>query len=199
MPLDKPILVGVTGGIGSGKTTVCRIFETLGIPTYDADSQAKKLMLEDVSLKARIVAQFGNEAYMEDGTMNRAHLAKTVFSNTDKLSKLNALVHPAVAKDFENWVSLQDSKYVIKEAALLIESGSYKHLDQLINVNAPIDLRIKRVKQRDTFRSENEIRKIINNQLSEEERNNKADYVITNDESDFLIKQVLELHEMFIN
>lgn len=195
----KPILVGITGGIGSGKSTVCKIFKTLGIPIYDADSQAKKLMLENDNLVTGIKHHFGEEAYLPDKSLNRDYLAKTVFSNSDKLTILNSLVHPAVAEDFNLWIKTQDSKYVIKEAALLIESGSYKHLDKLINVSAPVDLRIERIMQRDTFRSEAEIQKIISNQLSEEVRNEKADYVIVNDESELLVTQVFKWHELFQN
>lgn len=195
MPSSKPILVGVTGGIGSGKSMVCKIFKTLGISTYDADSQAKKLMLLDDVLKQQIVDGFGKESYLENGDINRDYLAKTVFSNPEKLTHLNGLVHPAVAKDFETWVNEQKTRYVIKEAALLIESGSYKHLDKLINISAPLELRIERVMKRDAFRTKDEIIRIINNQLSEEARNEKADFVIKNDESELLVNQVLELHK----
>jgi dephospho-CoA kinase len=198
MPFNKPILVGVTGGIGSGKSMVCKIFNTLGIPIYDADSQAKRLMLHDVDLKKQIIIGFGKESYLKNGNINRDYLAKTVFSNFAKLTELNEKVHPAVAKDFEAWVNKQETRYVIKEAALLIESGSYKHLDKLINVSAPVELRIERVIKRDSFRTQDEILKIISNQLSEEVRNEKADYVIKNDESELLITQVLELHRSLI-
>jgi len=195
---SKPILVGVTGGIGSGKSMVCKIFNTLGIPIYDADSQAKKLMLHDDVLKQQIVHELGKESYLENGSINRDFLAETVFSNSEKLDRLNQLVHPAVAKDFEAWVNEQETRYVIKEAALLIETGSYKHLDKLINVSAPVELRIERVIKRDAFRTHDEIRKIINNQLLEEARNEKADYVIKNDESELLVTQVTEIHKSLL-
>lgn len=199
MPIKKPQLVGVTGGIGSGKSTVCRVFSTLGIPIYDADANAKKLMIHDKDLILSVKSSFGKKAYGTDGSLNRDYLAKTVFSDPIKLSKLNELVHPAVAKDFESWAFSQNTKYIIKEAALLIESGSYKKLDTLINVSTPTELRIKRIKQRDSFRTEEEIHKIINNQLSEQERKDKSDFVIKNDETELLISQILKLHQTFLN
>ncbi len=198
MSKNKPLIIGITGGIGSGKSTVCKIFNALGVPIYDADSQAKSLMVNDNNLVSEIKISFGAQAYLPDSSLNRDYLAKTVFSNPEKLSLLNSLVHPAVARDFEAWILRNnDAKYLLKEAALLIESGAYKQLDKLIHVIAPIDLRIKRIKNRDVFRSEKEILKIINNQLSDKERNNQADFIINNDESELLITQVLELHKKF--
>ncbi|MCV9388720.1 dephospho-CoA kinase [Reichenbachiella ulvae] len=189
--------IGITGGIGSGKSTVCRIFETLGIPCYDADSRAKHLMNHSPEVITAIKEAFGEESYL-DGQLNRNFLAKEVFGAGDRVKQLNAIVHPAVGKDFEQWVSGQQSPYVIKEAALLIESGSYQALDALINVTSPIELRIKRIKARDPFRTEDEIQGIIHKQFSDERRNEVANHIIQNDEKQLLIPQVLQLHEAFL-
>lgn len=189
--------IGVTGGIGSGKSTVCKIFQSLGVPVYDADRRAKKLMLENVQLVDAIKSEFGNDSYLASGAINRDYLAKVAFADPEKVKKLNALVHPVVADDYSKWVSDQTANYVVKEAALLIESASYLQLDKLIVVTAPTQLRIARIKSRDSFRSQQEIEAIIANQLSDEERESKADFIIKNDESELLIEQVLELDRQF--
>lgn len=191
------IQVGVTGGIGSGKSIVCEIFRSLGVPIYDADSRAKFLMGNDEDLISSIKITFGSEAYLGTGKINRDFLAKSVFSSAESAKKINSIVHPAVARDYSNWVLKLDFPYVIKEAALLIESGSYQQLDKLIVVSAPVDLRINRVKSRDSFRSEREIKAIIDKQLSDQEREVKADFIFKNDESELLITQVLRLDEYF--
>lgn len=190
-------IAGITGGIGSGKTTVCKIFETLGIPIYSADNRAKFLMQNNPVLISQITDTFGEESYL-DGTLNRGYLAKVVFNDPDETAKINALVHPAVAQDFSAWKTKQQSPYVLKEAALLIESGSYKTLDYLINVSAPIDLRISRTQQRDPQRSLEEIRSIIDKQVSEERRAEVANAIINNDGSQLLIPQVLAIHEQLV-
>ena len=189
--------VGITGGIGSGKSTVCKIFQSLGIPIYDADTQAKKLMQENAQLVDAIKSEFGNDSYLASGAINRDYLAKVAFADSEKIKKLNTLVHPVVADDYAKWVSDQTADYVVKEAALLIESGSYLQLDKLIVVTAPTQLRIDRIKSRDSFRSEQEIEAIITNQLSDEERESKANFIIKNDESELLIEQVLGLDRQF--
>ena len=189
--------IGITGGIGSGKSTVCEIFKVLGVPVYDADSRAKMLMTEDSALVNKIIQSFGEEAYLSDGVLNRDYLAQHVFSNKSQLEKLNGLVHPAVGIDYKKWSSEQNAPYVIKEAALLIESGSYKQLDKLVVVSSPMELRIERIQQRDPFRSKQEIEGIIKNQLSDEERESYADYILKNDENELLIPQVTELDQDF--
>tara|TARA_R110000868_G_scaffold183737_4_gene425029 strand:+ start:101 stop:688 length:588 start_codon:yes stop_codon:yes gene_type:complete len=189
--------IGITGGIGSGKSTVCKIFQSLGIPVYDADSSAKKLMQENSQLVDAIKSEFGNDSYLTSGAINRDYLAKVAFTDPVKVKRLNALVHPVVADDYSKWVSDQTAVYVVKEAALLIESGSYLQLDRLIVVTAPTQLRIDRIKSRDSFRSEQEIEAIIANQLSDEERESKADFILKNDESELLIEQVLALDKQF--
>jgi dephospho-CoA kinase len=197
--LRTPIQIGITGGIGSGKSIVCKIFAVLGIPIYDADSRAKAVMTTDGILISAIQKEFGTLSYKEDGTLNREYLAKEVFNDEVRLKKLNSLVHPRVAADFAHWLSKQVTKpYVIKEAALLYESGSYKANDKIIVVHAPESIRIKRVQQRDPHRSEEGIRDIMRNQLPEEEKMKRADFVVVNDESTLLIPQVLSLHTTFL-
>lgn len=189
--------LGITGGIGSGKSTVCKIFQTLAVPIYDADSRAKQLMTTEKALVVSIKKEFGEASYLPGGELNRAYLAEAAFSSVELTKKLNALVHPAVARDYMAWAEAQTSPYTIKEAALLIESGSYQQLDKLIVVTAPIDLRIARIKKRDPFRTESEIRNIMAKQLSDQEREDRADFIIKNDESELLTAQVLDLDKYF--
>ena len=186
--------VGITGGIGSGKTTVCKIFETLGIPVYYADERAKRLMTEDMELVAAIKKLFGEDAYFPDGNLDRGFIASIVFNDRKILDRLNDLVHPVVAKDGEKWhLEQQDVPYTLKEAALLIESGSHLLLDKIITVTAPLELRIQRVMARDKAeRAAVEAR--INKQMPESEKVKIADFVIKNDGSMSLIKQVLKIH-----
>lgn len=195
--MSKPLQIGITGGIGTGKSFVCKIFKHLNIPVYDADSRAKWLMANDPQLKKSIIEAFGEEAYNKDG-LNRKYLASKVFNDSDNVSQLNSLVHPAVGRDYQQWVKEnQDKPYLLKEAALMFESGSYKQLDSVIYVHASKELRLKRIKQRDPHRSEEEIEAIIKKQLSAEEMKDRSDYVINNDEKEMLLPQILELHEKF--
>ena len=186
--------VGITGGIGTGKSTISRIFELLGVPVYDADSKAKWLMANSPMLKTSIIALFGEESYQGD-EVNREYLAEAVFSNEKSLNKLNALVHPAVAADFTTWCANKETNYVLKEAALLIESGSYRELDKLIVVAAPDQLRISRVLARDRQRSREQINQIINKQIEPGKAKSYADFIIHNDESNLIIPQVLSIHQ----
>jgi dephospho-CoA kinase len=194
--VKRPLQIGITGGIGSGKSTVCRIFSALGVPVYDADSRAKSLMTTDGILVSQIKKEFGVLSYLNDGEINREHLAQA-FQDKDKLAQLNSLVHPRVAHDYEQWVDKQKSDYVLKEAALLFEAKSYLALDKIIVVYAGEELRVKRVLQRDVHRSQQQIIDIIRNQLTDEEKLKRADYSILNDESRLVIPQVLELHNLF--
>jgi dephospho-CoA kinase len=197
--MGKPMQIGITGGIGSGKSLVCKIFNALGTPTYDADSRAKMVMTTDGILVEAIKKEFGVLSYDAKGVLNRQHLANSVFNQPDKLKRLNELVHPQVALDYKNWVSSQTNvKYVLKEAALLFESGSYQSLDKIIVVTAPETLRVQRVLIRDPHRSAEQTKEIIRNQMEEEEKAKRADYVIVNDETTLLIPQVLNLHLQFI-
>jgi dephospho-CoA kinase len=198
MKNHKPFLVGITGGIGSGKSTVARIFSILGIPIYYADERAKWLMANDPELKKQILNNFGSESYSEEGVLNRAFLASKVFSDEEKVKIINALVHPAVGADFEKWAHDQNSPYVLKEAALLFETGSYKDLDKVINVSSPIKIRISRVLMRDPHRNEKQVNDIIDKQLPDEEKNKLADFVIKNTDNKMLIPQVLEIHKQLL-
>jgi dephospho-CoA kinase len=189
--------VGITGGIGSGKTTVCRIFELLNIPVFYADDEAKKLMVNNLELVDAIKIAFGEDAYYENGELNRKYISDIVFKDKDKLNMLNSLVHPAVFKAMEIWASKQKSKYVLKEAALLFESGSYRDNDYNILVSSDLDLRIERIAKRDLM-SKDQIKARINTQFSEEVKEKLADFLIDNNESQFLIPQVLKLHHRFL-
>jgi dephospho-CoA kinase len=186
--------LGITGGIGSGKTTVCKIFETLGIPVYYADDRAKYLMSHDPVLIAGIIELFGSEAFLEPHLLNRAHIAQVAFNDKEKLNQLNALVHPAVAQDGLNWqVAQHNVPYTLKEAALLFESGSYRNLDKIIVVAAPLELRIQRVMARDEAKRE-EVEARISKQMPEAEKVKLADFVINNDGKSPLISQVMAIH-----
>ena len=190
------IKIGITGGMGSGKSTVAKVFEVLGIPVYYADDAAKKLMNEDAALKEKLIAVFGKEIY-QDGILNRTHLSGLVFNNPDKLAQLNSIVHPATIADAESWMQQQHSPYAIKEAAILFESGANKYVDKVIGVYAPIQLRISRVMQRDNI-TEEAVTARMNRQMEEEKKMNLCDYVITNDENELVIPQVLNIHELLI-
>lgn len=191
--------IGITGGIGAGKSLICEVFQLLGIPNYPADYRAKWLQSNDPELKSKIAHHFGKEAYFENGDLNRDYLSKEVFGDDEKLKLLNSLVHPAVGKDFENWCAQHaDKPYILKEAALLFETGSYKQLDATINVHASKELRLKRTLERDSQRTKESVLSIMKKQFPDEERMELADYVIYNDESKSVIKQVLELHEELV-
>ncbi|MEI2755156.1 MAG: dephospho-CoA kinase [Chitinophagaceae bacterium] len=187
--------IGLTGGIGSGKSTVAKIFETLGIPVYYADDAAKELMNTDPDLKELIIKNFGANVYT-DNKLNRSYLASIVFADKLKLEILNSLTHPATINAANEWIALQKGPYIIKEAALLFESDAHKHLDAIIGVSSPIALRMKRVMQRDNL-TEEDVQKRINRQMDEAEKMRRCDYIIHNDESTLLIPQVLALDKKF--
>jgi len=190
--------VGITGGIGSGKTTICRIFELLGIPVFYADTVAKAVMEEDEILIDEVKSAFGAEAYTEIGKLNRKYLASKVFSSKSELEKLNSIVHPAVFRAFDNWAVKQtDSPYILKEAALLYESSSYLDCNYTILVKSPMELRIKRVVQRDNI-TEEEVRQRIEKQWPDEKKQQLASFILNNDEKQFLIPEVLSLHNRFL-
>jgi dephospho-CoA kinase len=192
-----PLQIGITGGIGSGKSLVCNIFKALGVSVYDADSRAKAVMTTDGILVSQIKKEFGVLSYRED-VLNREYLAKTVFNNPEKLKALNELVHPRVKLDYEQWFSQHQSEpYVMKEAALMFETKSNQFLDKVVVVSAPEALRIKRVLLRDAHRNEQQVKDIIQNQLTEEEKLKRADYIIVNDETRLVIPQVIQLHTSF--
>jgi len=188
--------IGLTGGIGSGKSTVASIFATLGIPCYDSDQRAKALMLENENIRNFLLKQFGPEV-IQNQQLQTALISKKVFENPSLLEQLNAVVHPEVGNDFETWCQQQTAPYVLKEAALLFESGSWKGLDALIVVSAPEELRIQRVMQRNGFTRENVLAR-MKNQWPEAEKTKRADYIITNDEQHSLIQQVMEIHHTLL-
>ena len=188
--------IGLTGGIGSGKTTVAQMFEVLGIPVYYADDAAKKLINTDKDLISSIKNIFGDAAYKNDA-LDRHYLASIVFSDNYKLELLNSFVHPATIRDADEWMKQQSAPYVIKEAALLFESGAVGHLDHIIGVNAPTAIRIKRVMDRDGV-SKEEVQKRINNQMDDDIKMKLCDFVLINDEQQLLIPQVLELHQKLL-
>ncbi len=193
--------VGVTGGIGSGKSTVCRMMETLGIPVYDADTWAKWLIEHDEQTKKGVIAIFGPEAYDNAGIYQRKWISGIVFQDAEKLQALNALVHPAVERHSTAWHEEQarlGMPYTVKEAALMIESGSYRHLDFMIVVTAPEHLRVQRVVQRDHL-TEAQVLARISKQMPEAEKVKLADFVIYNDEQQMLIPQVWEAHKTILN
>lgn len=193
--------VGITGGIGSGKSTVAGVFAALGIPVYEADERAKRLIEENHEIVRSIKTLFGDAAYSPDGKYNKAYVAEKVFQDQSLLQKLNAIVHPAVGKDFEEWVSRQRAPYVLKEAAIMNRGAGHRNagrrgagLDKIIVVNSPLPLRIERIKNRDG-RSQEQIENIVRNQKSEEEFLALADYVVYNNEEEFIIDQVLKIHK----
>lgn len=192
--------IGITGGIGSGKTTVCKIFETLGIPVFYADTVAKQIMVTDPILIAGVKQTFGAESYLEDGTLNNKHIAAIVFNNATQLEQLNSLVHPAVFRAFDAWIQeVPDTvPYTLKEAALLFESDSYKMCDQTVLVIAPMETRLQRVMQRDGV-SEAQVRARMDKQLSDAQKMKMADHLIYNNETESLITQVLKLHQQFLH
>jgi dephospho-CoA kinase len=188
--------IGITGGIGSGKTTVALIFQVLGIPVYDADTRAKQLMNEDAALKEALSAVFGPDMYT-DGRLNRSKLAALVFDDEAKLAQLNAIVHPATIKDAATWMQQQDAPYALKEAALIFESGSQQGLDYVIGVFAPESLRIQRAMQRDGSSREQVLAR-MSKQVSDSIKMRLCDFTIINDEQQLVIPQVLAIHEKLV-
>jgi len=187
--------IGLTGGIGSGKTTVGEVFQQLGVSVYASDNRAKALMTENLSLRSGLISLFGEQAFMNK-TLNRSFIASKVFSNTQLLTKLNTLVHPFVEKDFQAWFKRQEGAYVLKEAAILFESGAYKGLDEVVLVEAPIELRVNRVISRDGSHREDVIAR-MEMQWSDEKKKELSDHLIVNDEKSSLSEQVLKLHHHF--
>ncbi len=188
--------VGLTGGIGSGKSTVARVFGVLGIPVFNADDESKRLLGENEAVKQAVITAFGESVY-PNGHLDRAVLASIVFSNPEALARLNAIAHPALRKRFSQWVDQQRSPYVLLEAALLVDIGWYKSLDQLIVVSAPEEERTKRVMARDGITAE-QVQLRMRNQISDEQRSHVANMVIENNGMEMIIPQVLALHERLL-
>jgi dephospho-CoA kinase len=192
------IKVGLTGGIGSGKSTLSKIFRVLGIPVYIADDRAKYLMNTLPELKNQIRKHFGDQSYVDE-RLNRAYLAGLVFNHSDKLEELNALVHPEVVRDFRNWLlQFEGIPYIVHEAAILFESGVYRMMDYSVCVYAKKELRIQRVVNRDGSSKEMVLQRMAR-QYTDEQRNSMADFVIDNNENDILIPQILNLHNKFVS
>ncbi len=188
--------VGITGGIGSGKSTATRMLEGMGVAVYLSDNRAKELMCNDEALREQIVARFGAEAYV-DGVLNRPYLAERVFSNEAELAALNALVHPAVMADFDAWAEEQESPYVVIESAILFEAGLDSRVDCVVSVLAPTELRIERTMQRDGM-SREEVERRIANQISDDERAHRSKYAIVNISLEELEEDVEQLHRRLV-
>lgn len=184
--------VGITGGIGSGKSTVCAILAEFGVAVYDSDSRAKRLMNEDNTLRERLVERFGSEVYCAEG-LNRIYLAERVFGNPEELKALNAIVHPAVMDDFDRWALEQEGSYVVLESAILFEASLDRRVDVSVAVMAPEELRIERAMQRDGAQREQIVAR-MNNQISDQERVERAKYTIVNIDIDNLRSDVEQLH-----
>jgi dephospho-CoA kinase len=189
--------VGITGGMGSGKSIISRMFSLLGIPVYDADSEAKRLMVENAGLRSDIEKLFGKEAYAE-GKLNRKYIAQAAFTNPQKLQELNAVVHPAVIAHGEKWMQSQTAPYALKEAALIFESGSHNQLDYVIGVWCPEEIRINRILRRDNITRDMALTR-IGKQMDEKKKMERCDFVITNDEQQAIIPQVIDLHRQLLH
>ncbi|MEI7801993.1 MAG: dephospho-CoA kinase [Bacteroidota bacterium] len=189
--------IGITGGIGSGKSTICRVFETLGVPVFYADAEAKKIQNEDETVRNAIIALFGNEVYSTEG-LNRKLVAEKVFADKNLLEQLNKIVHPATITAFEKWQEKNaDKPYCLKEAAILFETGIADSLDKIIVVTAPDELKINRIIERDKSTREEVIAR-MKNQLSDEEKIKRADFVIVNDEKQAIIPQIMKVHKALL-
>jgi dephospho-CoA kinase len=188
--------IGLTAGLGSGKTTVANIFEVLGIPVYYADAASKRLMNDNEKVKTDVQNAFGKNVY-SDGKLNRKYLSEIVFNDKKKLELLNLIVHPATLLDADEWMKKQTSKYAIKEAALIFESGSHQNLDYVIGVKAPLHLRLQRAMKRDDISREEAMAR-INKQIDEEIKMRLCDFIIINDEQQMVIPQVLALHQKLL-
>ena len=188
--------VGLTGGIGSGKSTVARVFGVLGIPVFNADEQSKRLLDEDADVKNAVISAFGTGIFPQ-GELDRAALAAIVFKDPEALAKLNAIAHPAVRRQLGQWVDQQRSPYVLVEAALLVDTGWYRSMDHLTVVSASEAERVKRVMARDGA-TEEQVMARMRNQMGEEQRLAVADSIVHNDGHELVIPQVLALHEQFV-
>jgi dephospho-CoA kinase len=195
----RPLLIGITGGIGSGKSLISRIFNTLGVPVYDTDKRAKWLMANDPNIKSQLIELLGSESFIDE-ELNRTFIARKSFGNDKILARLHTIVHPEVGVDFAKWVTLHHkSSILLKESALIFETSSYADLDQVILVSSPIKLRIKRVLARDLYRSREDIEAIISRQKSASETSLLAQFIVNNDEKDLLLPQVLSIFKILIS
>lgn len=185
--------IGLTGGIGTGKSIVAEVFKLLGIPVYVSDKEAKRLMIESDEIRTSLIDRFGIDVYTENKTLNRKYLSGIIFNNPKALQDINAIVHPAVRNDFECWSEKQQSPYVIQESAILFDTGLYKNFDKIICVTADEELRIKRVMDRDGVDA-NAVKERMKSQLAESVKIEKSDFVIYNN-SDLILPQIIEIHK----
>ena len=190
------IVVGLTGGIGAGKSTVANYFKDLGVPVYVADTEAKRLMHTSKVVRQKLIEEFGKEAFI-DHKLNRPYLAAIVFNDKTKLAAINRIVHPSVSNSFKRWIRKQDSSYVIQENAILFENGTFRNFDYIITVTAAMEEKIARVMARDNS-SKTEVLARINNQISDEEKAEKSDFVIYNDNLAITRKEVRKIHEKLL-
>ena len=188
------IKLGLTGGIGSGKTTVAKVFQELGVPVYYADYEAKKFLAHEM-VKKRLVELFGASVISSDYTVDKAALAAIVFTDEQQLAKLNALIHPLLEKDFEDWVNRQEAPYIVKEAAILFEAGFDKSVDKVLSVSAPLEQRIQRVIQRDKV-TRQQVLDRVTKQWTDAKREEKSDFVIQNGNNDRVLDKILEIHRL---
>lgn len=191
-------VVGLTGGIGSGKTIVSEVFKSIGIPVYNSDIEAKILMNTDSDIINKLKMIFGYNIYNSENQLDRKKLADLIFNNKDKLNTVNSIVHPPVKKHFQIWMNKQNSLYVIKETAILFESGTYKDVDKIITVSAPLSLRIKRLILRDNS-NKKKIMERIKNQLNDEYKIKNSDFVINNNNEELILPQILSIHNNLLN
>jgi len=192
--MRRPLQIGLTGGIGSGKSTVAKVFELLHVPVYYADDRSRFILQNNSLVKEKLREYWGEIIFDSAGNIDTKALAEIVFKNEAELQKLNALLHPLVADDYNKWLSLQNCAFVIKEAAILVESGSFKSCDKIIVVSVPEALAIERVKSRDNV-SEEQVKARMSKQMSNDEKIKYADFVIVNDGIKMLIPQILEIHK----
>jgi dephospho-CoA kinase len=191
----KPYLIGITGGIGSGKSTVSQIISHLGYKVYNSDVRANEIINDNILVKEKLIESFGSDIY-EDSILNKEYVSKLIFNNESAKIKINSIVHPEVILDFNNWVKRNNTeKNLFKESALLFESGSYKELDKVIYIYSDIKIRVERVINRDPHRTKNDIEKIIKNQITSEEANKLTDYVLENDQKGLLLPNLVKLLE----
>lgn len=191
------IKVGITGGIGSGKSVVCSVFNKLGIPVFSADNTAIELMEKNQLVKSRLTALLGNDIYLDNGALDRKKMAGIIFNDQLVLRKVNEIVHPAVRNEFNSWAEKQTSAYVVQEAAILFESGQTSYFDKIVLVIAPLELKIERVMQRDNTTREKVLER-MKNQWPDEKKIEQSDFVVLNDNSAMVLPQILEIHQKLI-
>jgi dephospho-CoA kinase len=196
--MQKTKTIGLTGGIGSGKSLLAKVFSLLGVPVYYSDDESKKLLNSSEELKKSLTESFGELIYFADGTINKQKFADIIFNDEAKLQQANQIIWPHVSRDFQNWAAKQTADFVLQESALLYESGAYKNHTANIVVDAPEELRIKRVTERDNSTPE-EVLKRMKRQMPQNKKNKLADFIVTNDGTKLILPQILELRKKILN